>query len=168
MSPKSRVWIGPIAGSILLAALAGVPLMAPQQDSAFPSMPAAQISSSVPSCSTCILGPTTYTRTTEKPVTEVSTFPGNPGAEYILDIDDGGSQGASAIVTLNGDTVYTGAQVRKAVQLGVSNTLVVQLSGKPGSTLTVSLQGQPSVPGQPAEWARTCALTSAGTPYCWR
>jgi len=94
-------------------------------------------------CAACVFGPRTYTRTTGAPVEDRSTFTGDPAADYLIDIDDGGSQGADASVTLN-DVVQLAPRtkvdvghrhVRRAVSLLAQNSLKVRLTGKPGAFL---------------------------------
>jgi hypothetical protein len=100
-------------------------------------------------CPACVLGPKVYTRDQGTPKTERTTFPGDPAADYVIDLDDNGSQGADGAVWLNGELLLaprTSADlgprhIRRAVQLAAANTLEVRLVGKPASTLTVSLLG---------------------------
>lgn len=96
-----------------------------------------------------VFGPRTYSRTVGGPVTDRSTILGDPAADYIVEIDDGASQGADGSVTLNGEVLLAlrtrsnvgPRHIRRAVTLGTTNTLEVRLTGKPGSTLTVSILG---------------------------
>ena len=127
------------------------------------------------SCPECVFGPQTYTRANGKPQTETTEFAGNPAASYIIDIDDGGSQGANATVTLNGVALFgpgtsdVGGHLRRAVTLLATNTIEVQLRGKPGSTLTVFILRETSdvsaaavVTGGTATTPATCSPCKVG------
>lgn len=100
-----------------------------------------------PECAACAFGPSVYIRAPGAPTTETATFPGDPVADYLIDIDDGGSQGADGSVVLNGDVLLAPRtttdlgprHVRKEVALRETNTLDVRLTGKPGSFVTVSI-----------------------------
>ena len=65
--------------------------------------------SSVRECQACIFGPRLYVRSTGSPKSVTSTFSADPEADYIIDIDDMGSQGANGTVELNGVTLYPSA-----------------------------------------------------------
>lgn len=140
MPTRIRVLLSAVCGSALLAACAPDSSTAPNPE--LPRRASASVTGQVASgCSNCVVGPLTYTRTTAKPVTSLTTFAGNAGTKYILDVDDGGSQGARATVTVNGRVVYdTSGHVQLAMRLAASNTLAVRLMGKPGSTLTITVQ----------------------------
>ena len=108
-----------------------------------------------PSCIGCVVEHT-FVRGTGTPRTETITFAGDPTADYIIDIDDNGTQGANATVTLNGiqvvplDPVVGRARfhLRQAIQVKANNALVVRLTGKPGSTLVISVRSGADVSGQ--------------------
>jgi Tol biopolymer transport system component len=69
--------------------------------------------------------------------------------DYVVDIDDGGSQGANAAVELNEVVLVTSDSVagtgrfhlRETMRLGTSNTLRLRLAGKPGSFLAIQIIG---------------------------
>lgn len=91
-------------------------------------------------CPACTFGPRSYTRTTGQPVTETSTFAGNPLAAYIIEIDDHGSQGANATVVVNGRSLDArSGHIREPITLQANNQLQARLTGKPGSTLEISI-----------------------------
>ena len=91
-------------------------------------------------CPACTFGPQSYTRTTGQPVTAVSTFAGNPAAAYIIEINDHGSQGANATVVLNGRSLDArSGHFREPISLQQNNQLQTRLTGKPGSTLEISI-----------------------------
>lgn len=100
-------------------------------------------------CPACVFGPRLYTRGAGAPFVERSTILGDPAADYIIDIDDGGSQGADGSVMLNGEVVLAPRtsgdvrprHVRRAVALRQQNVLEARLTGRPGSTLTISILG---------------------------
>ena len=99
-------------------------------------------------CPTCVFGPKVYTRSTAKPVTESNTFAGDAAAQYVIDISDGGTQGADGSVTLNGvvflaprsDADIGPRHIHATVALLTQNVIDTRLTGKPGSTLTVSIE----------------------------
>lgn len=95
-------------------------------------------------CLGCIVD-RVFERAIRAPVIETIVFAANPAWDYVVDIRAGASQGASALVTLNGDTIYDGTPVRRTVRLALNNTMVVVVMGKPGSTLVVTVQGPPPV-----------------------
>lgn len=100
-------------------------------------------------CAACIVGPRVFFRGKGEPITETIEFQGTSDASYIIDIDDGASQGADGAVTLNGEVLLaprtameTGPRrVRKPITLKTTNQLDVRLTGKPGSVLTITLLG---------------------------
>ena len=102
-------------------------------------------------CATCVLGPLTLTRANASPRTERFTFTADPAADYIIDIDDLGSQGADGSVILNGQVLMgprlvgeTGPRhIRTAITLAAENILDARLSGKPGSSLRVEVLRDP-------------------------
>ncbi len=83
------------------------------------------------------------------PITQKATFDADPAADYVIDMDDKGSEGSDGSVTLNDQVVLaprTAADVgprhvRVGVSLRAHNTLLVRLTGKPGSKLVVQVQG---------------------------
>ena len=73
--------------------------------------------------------------------TETIRFAAAP-APFVVDIDNLGSQGASADVSLNGVSLVAdgiAAHFNQLVVLRPENTLVVRLTGKPGSQLRVAI-----------------------------
>ncbi|MGC2694177.1 MAG: hypothetical protein WA738_00140, partial [Candidatus Angelobacter sp.] len=100
-------------------------------------------------------GPQDYTRSTGAPVTVTKTFSVlNPNTKYTLKAFNGGLQDnqtelvSSGSVTLNGVEVLGSnnfnqnvAEVDVPVTLQGSNTLAVQLKGKPGGVLTIEIIG---------------------------
>jgi len=91
-------------------------------------------------CPACTFGPKLFTRDNGQPVSDAATFAGNPAGAYIIEIDDLGTQGANATVTLNGVSIDArSGHLRKEISLGTTNELVTRLTGKPGSKLTVSI-----------------------------
>lgn len=100
-------------------------------------------------CPACVFGPQVFNRLTSQPRTERAEFGADPEADYVIDIDDRGSQGADGGVILNNQVLLaprTAADVgprhvRQTVLLRVQNTLVVTLTGKPGSSLLVQVLG---------------------------
>lgn len=125
----------------------------------------------LPGCSACLFGPQVYTRSNGKPVTETALIVGYPG-EYLIDIDDGGSQGADGSVALN-ETVLlapreegeTGPRhVNQMVVLGDENTLEVRLTGKPGSWLKIEVLWLPGA----SWWNQTLTFDDAQVPDPWQ
>ncbi len=106
-------------------------------------------------CGGCTFGPRVYVRVGGKPTTEIHGFAADPEADYMIDIDDDGSQGADGSVVLNGEVLLSpragtddaSRHVRRPVVLAVDNTLEVRLTGKPGSHLRISILGGVAVIG---------------------
>lgn len=104
---------------------------------------------------TPVFGPKTYTRTTGKPRPVVDTFAvANPAGDFTLIVrngkEDGTQRVTSAVILLNGQLIVGPqefnpkvAVIRKAVSLQAQNTLSVEVRGKPGSLITVSIVGGP-------------------------
>jgi hypothetical protein len=96
-----------------------------------------------------VVGPTTFTRRAGAVRTEVLTFPGDPSADYVLDIVASAEPGSHEDVTLNGVPIaMAGHQesdaprhLRQPVVLLSSNTLAVRVRGKPGNEVTVQVVG---------------------------
>lgn len=103
-----------------------------------------------------VFGPDVFTRHSGAPETVTRSFAvQDPTAAYTLVIQngDGGTERvSSAIVTLNGTEVgapneftQNTARIIKSVTLNQTNTLTVELRGKPGGSITVSIfAGTPS------------------------
>jgi hypothetical protein len=93
-------------------------------------------------------GPLTYTRSTGAPVTLVETFTvANPTGEFTLTINN--QTVSSASIKLNGVEVVKGSdfnqntrKIVREISLQASNQLSVELRGKPGETLTLSITGE--------------------------
>src|SRR5262245_29220636 len=102
-----------------------------------------------PQCPACVFGPQVYQRLTGVPRIEMAAFVTDPAADYLIDIDDQGSQGSDGSVILNGEVLLaprTAADVglrhvRRAVVLRAQSALVVRLTGKPGSSLSIRVLG---------------------------
>lgn len=100
-----------------------------------------------------VFGPADYRRATAAPVTTRQTFTvTNPALDYHLRIVNGGAAGAfervtSAVITVNGLTIITPddfndtapVTIERPVTLSASNELTVELRGKPGAGLTLSI-----------------------------
>ena len=100
-------------------------------------------------------GPTEYVRSTGAPVTVTSTFTVlNPSTQYTLKAFNGGLEDntseyvSSTVVTMNGIQVLGPsnfnqhvAEVDVAVTLQASNTISVQVRGKPGGKLAIEIVG---------------------------
>jgi hypothetical protein len=101
-------------------------------------------------------GPKSYVRPTGSPVTVTDTFSIlNPNTTYTLHVQNGGLQDditdyvSSTIISVNGveviapnDLNQNTATLDRAVQLQAgSNTIAVQVRGKPGGQLTVTILG---------------------------
>lgn len=104
-------------------------------------------------------GPEDFIRRTGAPVQETRTFTvSNPSLPYMLRVYNGGQQGqycpvSSAIVTLNGHAIFTPSNfnphvilLEASVVLATSNTLIVELRGKPGCGITVNITGDNTAP----------------------
>ena len=101
-------------------------------------------------------GPKSYVRPTGSPVTVTDTFSiRNPSTTYTLHVQNGGLQDdvndfvSSTVITVNGVVVVAPndlnqqtAALDKAVQLQAgSNTIAVEVRGKPGGQLAISIVG---------------------------
>src|SRR5215471_4722328 len=102
-------------------------------------------------------GPKTYTRGTGAPVTVTDTFTLlNPATTYTLKVFNGGLQNdttdldlvAFSIVSLNGVQIVGSTNFNQSVMEldvpitpGISNTLSVQVRGKPGGVLAIEIVG---------------------------
>lgn len=89
----------------------------------------------------CRVGPVTFTREAGAPRVETLTFSASPGAEFVVDLDDLGSQGGAASANLNGVALLKGSErtYRETIAMQSENTLEVRLAGKPGSKLRVAI-----------------------------
>ncbi len=100
-------------------------------------------------------GPKNYTRPSGSPVVVTDTFSVlNPATQYTLKAFNGGMQNdltelvAQTVVTLNGVQIINSANFNSsvaeldiAVSLQATNTLTVELRGKPGGVLTIEVIG---------------------------
>lgn len=99
------------------------------------------------SCPGCLFEPHTFVRSRGAPRSQTVGFLATAGHSYVVDLDDLGSQGADATVTLNGQVFIsareTGAASRRhytdTLQLKRANTITARLVGKPGSKLRVAV-----------------------------
>lgn len=100
-----------------------------------------------PVCTWNAFGPSTYTRDTGKPQTVAASFSVlNPNTQFTLHVDDSGV--SSAVISLNGTQVFgpsdfnpNVATLDRAVTLAATNMVQVELRGKPGSSLAVTVIG---------------------------
>jgi hypothetical protein len=95
----------------------------------------------------CVFGPKVYTRGQGAPQRFVEQITATPGS-YSVDLDDLGTAGADAIVTLNGVVIMDGRGTTGevgprhkvvTVTLLANNTLDINLRGKKGSKLQVKI-----------------------------
>jgi hypothetical protein len=101
----------------------------------------ASVADAPPLCTACALGPEVFVRDGGPPVTETIHFSAS-ASSYVIDLDNLGSQGAAADVSLNGTYLMRDGRpghVNEVVTLAAENTLVVRLMGKPGSQLRVAV-----------------------------
>lgn len=100
-------------------------------------------------CAGCNFGPQTFVRTNGAPNTTLVTLAGDLQANYRVEINDNATQGADAVVTLDGVVLLDARQaddttprsVATDIKIGAASTLSIRLLGKPGSTLTVAIRG---------------------------
>jgi RHS repeat-associated protein len=105
--------------------------------------------------SATVFGPQMFVRSSGKPVTEQSAF-SNPvgGSGFTLKVQNGDYEGnhrvTSATITLNGSEVLVPSDFNqhvpafeRPVTLQQRNILTVQLQGKPGSFLVITIDGGP-------------------------
>lgn len=95
-------------------------------------------------------GPHTFVRTNGEPQAETVKFTVPHAGEYVIEVDNGSdanSPSSSARVTLNDTPVFQPSefnqnvhQLSRHVQLNANNTLTVELSGQPGSALSVRVR----------------------------
>jgi hypothetical protein len=98
-------------------------------------------------CLDCRVGPVTFVRETGAPRVVTRTFAATAGQTFVVDLDDLGSRGADAVVTLNGVTLLPNRgsgddsprHYREMVTVAALNTLEIRLLGKPGSMLRVAI-----------------------------
>lgn len=100
----------------------------------------------------------TYERTGDHPQTVTDTFiVADPDHDYTLLIENGGPDGArraaGAVVTINGETVVGPAdfraqisQIERPVTLEVVNEIAVEVRGRPGSSITVTILAEDNTP----------------------
>lgn len=106
-----------------------------------------------------IFGPKTFVRKKGKPVEEKQVFDSKPQflGPFTLNLINGDSDGShrvdSAIIKLNGELVFGPNSFNEQVQflsqfvsLQSTNTLSVELRGKPGDLLTIEITGYDSTP----------------------
>ena len=99
-------------------------------------------------CVSCTFGPATFVRDRGAPVSDTIRFNAVAGMLYVVDVDDLDSRGAAATVELNGTVLMPSGSaapdsgsrhVNRTMTLGIDNTLVVRLIGKPGSLVRVAV-----------------------------
>ena len=107
-----------------------------------------------------VFGPISYQRGTGAPVTEITTFAvKDPTAPYVIRIHNGGltdgefEKVSSSVFILNGVQIVGPSEfnqnisiIQKPVTLSSTNTLSVEVRGKPGGGLTVQIIGNDIVP----------------------
>ena len=99
------------------------------------------------SCPGCLFEPHTFVRSRGAPRSLTIGFLATAGQSSVVDLDDLGSQGADATVTLNGQVLVNARGTGDAsprhytdtVQLKRANTITARLVGKPGSKLRVAV-----------------------------
>jgi hypothetical protein len=139
VSPTMRLAVSVSLSGILVSACSTDSGVAPTERAGLSSAVAAAVSAPG-ACATCVFGPRGYTRSSGTPVAETAIFVADTSVQYVVEITDNGSQGANATVTLNGALLYEGGSLNRSLALRARNALVVRLTGKPGSTLTVSIR----------------------------
>lgn len=120
-----------------------------------------------PICTWNAFGPVTYTRQTGQPQTITNSFSLlNPNTQFTMHVDNSGV--SSAVIMLNGVQVlgpsdFSGnaTSLDRRVTLGPNNTLEVQLRGKPGTSLSLTVVGVDNDPPSIAE-AETPSANSFG------
>lgn len=108
-----------------------------------------------PPCSNCVFGPRLFVRDNGRPRAESAEVAGDPDADYVVDIDDRGAQGADGSVTLDGVVLLPprsgNYEVPRHVALNTkllaSSKLTVRLTGKPGSSLSIAIRSGAKVLG---------------------
>ena len=143
-------------------------------------------------------GPQTYVRSTGTPVTVTNTFSvQNPNTQYTLHLQNGGLQDdttdfvSSTIVTVNGVVVISQNDLNqntsaldRAVQLNAgTNTIAVEVHGKPGGQIAITILGvdtdlpvihaSAAPPANAASWnntpvtvSYTCSDATSGIASC--
>jgi hypothetical protein len=105
-----------------------------------------------PVCTWNAFGPQTFTRQTGKPQAVSANFSVlNPTTQYTLAVQSDGV--ASAVISLNGAVIFGPADfnlsvttLQRTVSVQRDNTITVELRGKPGSSLTLTVIGVDSDP----------------------
>lgn len=127
-------------------------------------------------------GPQTYVRSQGKPVSDSRRFSVlDPTVPYTIEVHNGGAGGrkkiSNAKIKLNGVEIVGPSEfgqnvdlVQKSVQLHTDNELTVELKGKPGGTLSLSIlgvdNGSPEIvaavtpKANSAGWHRTAATVT--------
>lgn len=108
-----------------------------------------------PACGGCVFGPFTYVRQRREPTIERALLGGDPAADYVIEIDDHGTQGADGSVTLDGVELLAPRGIAEVgprhitlnVKLRAQSLLDVRLTGKPGSQLTIAIRGGAKIVG---------------------
>jgi len=128
-----------------------------------------------------VFGPRKYLRTSGKPVVALDRFSAVAGKATLNVVNgeaDGGNRVSSAVITLNGKSVFKTMDFNQnvyrltaSVDLDRQNSLAVQLESKPGSYLTVEIvtegQNTPPVahagPDQTKRVGQTAQLDGSGS-----
>lgn len=106
-------------------------------------------------CAGCAFGPVTYVRQERAPTIERALVAGDPGADYVIEIDDSATQGADGSVTLDGVVLLaprsagdTGPRrLSLNAKLQAQSVLDVRLTGRPGATLTITIRAGARIVG---------------------
>ena len=123
-----------------------------------------------------VFGPQTYTRDSGNPVTVTSNFSVfNPNTTYTLEIQNGGlvddefEKVSSSIISLNGSQIVgpqefnqTVSFIEKPVVVSLTNGLSVEVRGKPGGAISVSVIGVDNDPP-----VITATVTPAANTVGW-
>lgn len=96
-----------------------------------------------------VLGPETFTRTTQKPITTARDFiTPYPERVYTIKITNGEPKVTAAFIDLNGETLFgpddfqkSTPVLEKTITLEEHNTLAIQLRSKPTSNITIEIYG---------------------------
>ena len=108
---------------------------------------------------TCpIFGPKTFVRKKGKPVEETLVFESDPEllGPFTMNLMSGDASGShrvdSAVIKLNGDVIFDPSSfneqigfLSQAVSLQSTNSLSVELRGKPGDLLTIEIMGEDNI-----------------------
>jgi hypothetical protein len=172
-SSKSRI-------AAIIVLLSFIPVMADllyKKANAFYSTtnPLAKSSSqSIPENDVFVFPPTAFSRLAGPPQTETALFSVLPmvHAPFVIVVENGARSGANRVsiakIMLNGSEIFRPSdfnqnvsRLQRAVNLNINNTLQIELRGKPGGTLTVSISGMIN-PDRPIAQATSEVNSSGG------